>query len=305
MAIAPSAGKGPDNSPNSVVVRVNGAPILQKKIDREVATMIPGTYYHATLSEEKLKPIREQAIEKMINRELIYQHALDKGFAPSSDQVQSEEEKNIKAYGGNVRFRQLLAKNNLSVEEYRREVAAEMTVARFVEKEIRVALSNSDIKEYYETNKGKFKEPEKIHLKMIYIQRNPQEKNSAQAAMKKAKEALDKLNKGTQFEQVATEYSNGMHRVKGGDMGLIHKGVLDSEEVEKTAFGLKVGEMSKILQTEMGCFILLVVDKIEPTQLPFSKVRVELKKDLTEKREKEKMDDLLDTLKKRAKIVKS
>lgn len=299
-----TAEKSPPAAPDKVVARVNATAILQKNLDREVGTMVPSSYYHASLSEEKLKPIREKAIEKLINRELIYQYAKSKGFVPSTSVIDDEERKNIKSYGGEIRYKQLLAKNNLSVEEYRRELSVELAMNKLYEKQIQVRLNDADLREYYDANRGKFKEPEKIHLMMIYVQRNPQEKNSAQAAKKKAQEALDKLNKGVKFELVAEEYSNAMSRVKGGDMGFIHKGVLDNEEVEKIAFGMKPGELSKVIQTEMGCFILLVKGKKEPTQIPFPDIKEKLKKELTENREKERMDTLIDSLKKQAKITK-
>ncbi|NQT24622.1 peptidylprolyl isomerase [candidate division KSB1 bacterium] len=66
----------------------------------------------------------------------------------------------------------------------------------------------------------------------------------------------DRLSKGDAFEAVAREISTDKgSAAKGGDLGLFGRGDL-MPEFEKTAFALKVGQVSKAVKTDLGYHII-------------------------------------------------
>ena len=84
-------------------------------------------------------------------------------------------------------------------------------------------------------------------------------------------------------------------------MGFIHKGMLD-EPIEKVAYSLKAGEVSDIVDTPKG-FYIIKLEEISPSvQLEFDEVKDRLKKELKSKYEKEKLDKILKTMRKKTKI---
>lgn len=77
---------------------------------------------------------------------------------------------------------------------------------------------------------------------------------------KKAKEVLDKIDKGMSFSEAARKYSDCPSSKSGGDLGWFGKGRM-VPEFEKTALD---GEKSKVLgpvKTQFGYHLIKVIDK--------------------------------------------
>lgn len=289
---------------DSVAVTVNGEPIYKKQVDRQVTALIPQTSYHATVSEEKKKELVKKATENLINKELLFQYAKEQGITVSPKELSDTEDAVIKSVSGSKNLDRALAQAGITKNEFRSELYAEVAIRKLYEKKIKLTFSDSDVKEYYEKNKYKFKEPEKIDVQMIYTRNNPEDKNGTKVARKRAEDAMAKLKAGEEFALVAEKYSNDMTRVKGGNLGMIHKGRIENATAEEAAFALKKGETSSIIETDIGCFIFHLKGRKEANQLSYRSVKEKLRDELTSNREKEKMDALLESLKKQAKIGK-
>lgn len=78
----------------------------------------------------------------------------------------------------------------------------------------------------------------------------------------RANEALQLVNRGTDFATVAKEYSHDPSaKENGGMLGWITAGQLPVIEFEQVAFRTPVGQTSKIFSTKMGYHIVKVLDK--------------------------------------------
>lgn len=289
---------------DTIAVTVNGSAITKKQVDRQIKALIPQASFHASVSESKLKEIEREALDDLINKELLYQYAKQQGINVSQKQLDDAETELIQGFKGQKNYEKALFQNGLSVLEFRKELRAELLIRNLYEQKIKMSFSDDEVKEYYDKNRYKFKEPEKIHVMMIYTKNDPQIKNGRQIARKRADEAMVKLKEGEDFSAVAAKYSNDMTRIKGGDLGMIHRGRIENAEAEKAAYALKKGEMSKIIDTDIGCFIFYLKERQEAVQVPFSAIKDKLKGELKSSREKEKMDAILVSLRKQAVIKK-
>lgn len=75
-----------------------------------------------------------------------------------------------------------------------------------------------------------------------------------------AKELLERVKKGEDFSSLAKKYSQDPgSAVKGGDLGYFSTGMMVAP-FEKSAFGLKVGEVSGLVKTAFGYHIIKVTD---------------------------------------------
>nr|WP_200762552.1 peptidylprolyl isomerase [Nitrosophilus alvini] len=281
---------------------VNGYKITKKELDRQTNMLMPRSFFHSTVTEKKLKEVEKEALEDLINKRVLIEYAKKRGYKISQNELEKEEKRIKKAFGSQKNFEMGLKKANLTYEEFKKELRNDLLIQKLYEKEVKTDLSEKELKEYYEKNRYKFKLPEKIKLRVIYLRNDPTDPKGREKALKRAKEVMEKLKKGEDFAELARVYSNAMSRIKGGDMGFVHKGMLD-EPIEKAAMKLKKGEISDIVETSKG-FYIIKLEEISPAiQLKFDDVKKRLKKELKAKYEKQKMDKILKQAKKEAKIV--
>jgi parvulin-like peptidyl-prolyl isomerase len=151
-------------------------------------------------------------------------------------------------------------------------------------------LSEKDVKEYYEKNPSKFKQPDSVKLRLITA-----------TDEKKAQEILTKVKAGEDFGDIAYKMSEDPYRVKSGDIGYMHKGMM-LPEIEEAAFKLKVGEVSDLIKVENAWFIIKLEDKKPEHMVSFEEIKDQLKKELEKNREQEIKEKWIADLRAKAKI---
>jgi parvulin-like peptidyl-prolyl isomerase len=91
-----------------------------------------------------------------------------------------------------------------------------------------------------------------------------------------AKAALQLINQGVNFAEVAKKYSKDTGSgANGGDLGWFGKGAMVAE-FEEAAFKLKIGEISEPVKSQFGYHIIQVLGRQE---LPLDTSQYEQKKD--------------------------
>ncbi len=290
-----------DTNASRVVAKVNDYAITKAELDRQVGILMPRSFFHSTVTPEKLKEVEKDAMKELIKKHLLLQYARKNGYSIPERIIEREEKKIRKAFGSKENLEARLKRSNLTYDEFKKELENDLILQKLYDKEIKVELSDDDLKEYYEKNRYKFKVPSKINIRLIYVRNDPTDPKGREKAKKRAEEAYEKILAGESFADIAAKYSNAMSRIKGGDMGFIHKGMLD-EPIEKAAYSLEIGKISEIIETPKGFYIIKLEKKSPEEQLPFEKVKDRLKKELKSKYEKERLDKILDSMKKSSKI---
>jgi len=127
-------------------------------------------------------------------------------------------------------------------------------------------LSDQEIEQYYQMNPDKFSTPEQRQARHILLRSDPKDSPELQAAKRKKLEAILALAKaGKDFSQLAKENSEDASGKNGGDLGFFSKGQVVPPFAE-TAFALKEGEISPIVETQFGLH-LIKLEKIKPAQV--------------------------------------
>jgi parvulin-like peptidyl-prolyl isomerase len=106
---------------------------------------------------------------------------------------------------------------------------------------------------------------------------------------------------GADLYQIAWDYSDGSFRVKGGDLGLVHEGRLESS-VNEAAFSLQKGQISGVLESIYGYHIVKVLEIEKPKQLSLEDVSQKIKRELEESRLEKTREALISSLREKAVI---
>jgi parvulin-like peptidyl-prolyl isomerase len=118
---------------------------------------------------------------------------------------------------------------------------------------------------------------------------------------KLADEILAKLDAGDSFESMARVYSEGKEAKEGGDWGWIGKDVL-RKELNETAFSLKAGQHSRVIETAEGYYILHVEDVKPAHTVALAEVRDDIEKILLQQQRAKMQEDWVKDLRAKAYI---
>ncbi|MDA8169153.1 MAG: peptidylprolyl isomerase [Nitrospiraceae bacterium] len=284
------------------LANVNGTELVQADFNEALNEVIPAASFHGGVSPETLAKYRSQVIEKMIDKELLYQEARKEGLKVPRGWVKEEKKKTIARLGGEKIFRIALKQNGLTEDQYDRQLERQYLSQELVKEQVdnKAAVTNAEAMEYYEKDKKYYFRPESVNMKEIFLSVDPSSPSDKGKKKKLALELLEKLNKGGDFGDIAWKYSEDKYRVMSGDFGVVHKGMLDPD-LEKAVFAMKAGE-TKLLESIYGYHIVRVESKNPPTQMPFKDVVERIKRELAEKRHEELMAALVKKAREGAKI---
>lgn len=284
---------------------VNGTVITQADLEREM----DGARQRASrmgkpLGASQLLEIKKEAIERLIERELLYQESKKKGTKVDEAALKEQIEAMKKRFPSEAEFKNALTKMNLSEASMKAEFRRGMAIQEFVDKEFvqKTTVSDKDKKAYYDSNPNFFKQPEQVKASHILVNVDPKGDASQKAeARKKIEEVKKKLKKGEDFAALAKEYSQCPSSAKGGDLGFFKQGQM-VKPFEEVAFALKPGKVSDIVETRFGYHVIKVVDKKPASTIPYEEVKDRLGEYLKQDKVKKEVSLYLEKVKQKAKI---
>lgn len=276
---------------DDVVARVNGSVLTNKDLESQVDRVIVKTTFHREVPIEKRKRFYDKAIEELIVRELQYQDGLENGLKPDKARVDAQVEKLKKRFSAEE-YQASLKKAGMTEEMLRLQIEKEMVIQAIIAKKAKEAspITETAIKDYYEQNISKYKQPETVKLRIISTKDET-----------KANDMLAKIKEGDDFGDIARNMSEDDYRLQNGDIGYMHRGRL-LPEIEDIAFKMKVGEVSDVIKADDKWVIVKLEDKKPEHQLSFEETKDKLKKEMEAKQEQEFNEKWIAGLKAKAKI---
>lgn len=145
-----------------------------------------------------------------------------------------------------------------------------------------VKVSPEEIHADYKKNLQRYTQPAKARLAMIYIktdrkmsQEKITEQENRMGDVSKLAKALPENSKG--FDSIAVDFSDDQSsRYKGGDVGWFDKGASLYRwptEVIQSGFALKTGELSSIIKTADGFYLIKKTDARDTVVMPYEQVQ--------------------------------
>lgn len=275
------------------VAKVNGTVLSEADLEEVMARLIPQVSFHRNLTTEKRAAYRSQAFEDMIDAELFYQAAKAKGMVVEKDAIKRAKEAAVNRVGGKKQFKAALKQAGISEKQFESKVEKRILVQMITEAEVtrKAAVTDEEVRANYDRNVESYMRPDARKIKHILISVPPEASvEERERRRRRAAEVLEKAGKGEDFSRLAWDYSDDAYKVKGGDLGIIHRGRLDSK-IEEVVFKLKAGELSGIIETIYGYHIVLMEEVKEPEQLSFEDVSQGIRKKMTEKRLRERKEE--------------
>lgn len=137
----------------------------------------------------------------------------------------------------------------------------------------KITIDDEAIEKYYQDNKDTFTTPEKRGARHILFKAD--ENSSAEVheeQQKKAEEILAMAKGGSDFAELARQYSEGPSKTQGGDLGLFTRGQM-VQPFDEATFSLAEGEISDVVKTSFGYHIIKLEKIVPETTRPLAEVK--------------------------------
>lgn len=235
---------------------------------------------------------RTAILNRMIDNKLIEQEAKKSGIVIKDEEVMGTIRDMLK--GRNMQMSDLLqalSKDGLTFDGYKQDLKEQLQRQQLVRREIRAKLvvTDDEIGDYYRQHRDEYEGKEAIRLKQILL---PLPLGADPAIRERARELaesiLKRIKNGEPFEALAAQFSPGS-ATAGGDIGFVEKGHM-LPEVEKVALNLGVGDVSPVIETSQGFYIIQVVDKRGAGLKPIIEVRQEIQRKLEDEKASKKFE---------------
>lgn len=249
---------------------------------------------------ELLKELRIEAMDLMVEQELVSQAAEKEGIEPDQEEVDKQVAELRAIFDTDDQFRMKLEADGFSEESYRRHIER-MVAAKIYLDRVRIDVadvSDVELQKFYDENELRLTLPPQVRVRHILLKWKPMGTQDDRGRIRNQMQPiLDRARAGEDFAVLAREFSeDSSTRGNGGDTGMFGPGTM-VPEFEQVAFSLEVGEISDPVDTVFGVHILRLEEREEGRLLPFDEVREQLREYVREQKMdaavRTKIDDLL------------
>jgi len=264
------------------VASVNGTVISRDQFDNAMSYQLEiASIRGVSIADAQLPELQYEVLENLITQELLYQGSQQFGISVSEDEIDTAyEERRQKAdFETGAEFEAALKASGKTVASYRDEIKQGLAIDRFVQSNFtdQTAVSDSEAKNYYDSNPAYFQQPEQVRVSHIMIRvASGADQSEKDAARGKIEKVAERLKAGEDFATVAGEVSEDANTSSnGGDLGYFSKGQV-TQSFEDAAFALAKGGISDIVETGSGYHIIKLTDKTEARTIGFEESKADI-----------------------------
>ncbi len=243
----------------------------------------------AALQPEEFERVQNMArhqhkLEALV---LLAPEARDAMVPPSTLEIALQEIRG--RYQSEDEFAGDLTRNGLDEKTFRIALERELKVEAIMEKigSQAAKITDMDVELYYQYHTDQFRRPETRSARHILITINEMIfENTRPEANKRISAIAKRLAKEPQrFEEQALKHSECPTALDGGKLGDIPPGKLFTE-LDKTLFSMKAGEVSGVLESELGFHILCCDAVTEASVLNLDQAKPHIRKLMEQKRKR-------------------
>lgn len=226
----------------------------------------------------RLEEAYEQVLQGMVEQALILEE-FDRKEGEIPPQIVDEHIQTIVVEnfeGDRSHLVRELEREGIGMAEWRDDVKDQLAIRMMRGEEIfpNVVVSPRQIRSAYEERMDEFKEPAKARVRMIRIDKDPEEEPETEPA-KRAETVRQKAVDDGDFAELARRFSQDARAERGGDRGWIEPDLL-RDELAAAVKALEPGGVSPVIATPDAFYIVHVEEKREASLTSFDEVRDQL-----------------------------
>jgi foldase protein PrsA len=234
------------------------------------------------MCEQEYDMLKDQVMQFLISSRWVELEAENQGVEATPAEVnRTFENQKRQSFPSDKEYQAFLKASGQTEADLKYRVKLDV-LSNEVRKKIvgggKTSVSDAEVRDYYNTHKSQFGQPERRELSVVLTQKEDE-----------AKKARAELEGGQDFKAVAKKYSiDEASKNKGGKL-TVTKGQQE-KALDQAVFAAKQGELVGPVKTQFG-FYLFRVDKITPgSQQSFEQSRETIKAQVRSEKEQKELD---------------
>lgn len=203
--------------------------------------------------------ILNQLVDKLIEENLEVSAAKELEISVPDEEVEEAIEEIAKAQKANVNaIKAYFTHQKIPYDEYLNQIRNQILWKKIISKEIapKIKISDSEVKEMFELQ-GINSIKTSLNLAEIFI---PLNNKKGDSSLILAKKLVTELNNGSNFKEIARQFSKSPSSEFNGEIGWV-----DSESLDKKIYNqikdLEIGKISPPIKGKEGYYIFKIIDK--------------------------------------------
>jgi foldase protein PrsA len=234
--------------------------------------------------------LKGQAITFLVQQAEVEEQAKKLGIDIGDDKVDKEIARYKKQFygGSDARYEKAVKQQGLT-DEQAREAIRQQLISQALFKKVTgdVTVSDAAIKDYYNTHKTQYVQPQTRDVRHILVTKKSL-----------ADSLYQQLKSGANFGKLAKQYSKDPGSAANGGKLTVSKGQT-VPAFDKTAFSLKTGQISQPVHTQYGYHIIEALSAVKPAATTsLDKVRASIRQQLEQQKKNDKITKWLEDTKK-------
>jgi parvulin-like peptidyl-prolyl isomerase len=234
--------------------------------------------------------LKGQAITFLVQQAEVEEQAKKLGIDIGDDKVDKEIARYKKQFygGSDARYEKAVKQQGLT-DEQARDAIRQQLISQALFKKVTgsVTVSDAAIKDYYNTHKTQYVQPETREVRHILVTKKAL-----------ADSLYQQVKSGGNFAKLAKQYSKDPGSAANGGKLTVSKGQT-VPAFDKAAFSLKNGEISQPVHTQYGYHIIQALSAIKPAATTsLAQVRASIKQQLEQQKKNDKITKWLEDTKK-------
>jgi peptidyl-prolyl cis-trans isomerase C len=256
--------------------------------------------------------LMQNLTNQMVMEQLLNEEVKKAKIEVTEEELTAEMTKQLTAENPSMtmdQFKQMLDARGGDFEAVKGNLRRQMGYIKLLETQDPngLAVTEAEARKYYDENPNEFTIPEQVRASHILISTEATDPNAdpnqvKSQAREKAEGLLKQVRDGADFAALAKENSACPSASEGGDLGMFARDRM-VPPFEQAAFGLKVGEVSDVVETEFGFHIIKVTERQDPNTVTFAAAKDRLVNRLEMRKAQTAFNKYVAALQEKAKIT--
>lgn len=277
-AAAKPADKAADLFPDRVIAKGTGVEVKRSQLDEAVIAVKANIAAQGrALTPDESSAVDQQVLDRLIQIQLLLAKATDADKTQGKALFQKRFAEAKKRAGSQEFFERQLKAAGLTEAMMSKRMTEEAIAEMVVERELKINVTDEDVKKFYDDNPAKFEQPETVRAAHVLIGTRDRTSGAElsdeakKAKLKLAEDIQKRAKAGEDFAKLAKEFSDDPgSKDKGGEYTFARGQMVP--EFEAAAFALGTNQVSDIVTTQYGYHIIKLYEKFPAKKLELAKV---------------------------------